>query len=771
LPALSAPVYDLDTSSAPFANICGGTPITMTASCVSNCNLPIVYQWYQNSAVIPGAIGASHLAVSGGNYQLFATDANACITALPLTNVTEVNPPLGFGLTLDPVGIVPLTTPNFDLDPYLNPAFLHATDAYSSVPQPAAIVAGDMFSPAAAGSGPHLVAYTYNIQNCSFTSRDTIQVLSPMSVDVINLNPSAPPYESCLFDTVRFILSNFTFAPNQILFPTSSTTFDTVAVSSAGLSQFAGVWSGNINVIVPNGSVTGKVVFRNSGSGDQFQAPFFLVVQNPSVALSLNGVPQPLCSNADTIVLSGFPAGGVFAAAYSDSTNVLIPSLMSGNNFLVENIAGYNPLTGYRFLKLTYTYTPTYSNNSVDACPPVVDSLNVQVNNMELDSIEYTPISQTQSNVPLSTLTRLIWPLENRNYPGNYVGTYVTGNNLQANTLPLVSTATSINDSVIYTFTNGICNNSFAKEVTVWARPTILDSIPIWVCQSDDTITIGRNGAGLFVIRNGITTQITDTNYVYRSRTVSNVDFDYTEFTNQMNLTSSNGGLFPTQTTAGAEVYILVPAQILGSNTNLTLTFNYERQHTYYTPVAEPTQTIAYTIAEVVKTVNVEIPIAAQINPAILADPIFCQDNNTQQFAGIPNGGQHYLNGQILTGNLFNPNQIVASNIGGDQDTLTYVFQGNACVDSASTFIIIPDTFSINIIAPNGPVYCQLDAPDTISVTTSNPGLINSSAGVFLVNTVISGQIFNPAQAPALLGANSHRIPLDVLLLIQLHSL
>ena len=751
LPPVPAPLYSLDTSSAPYANICGGVPITLSTACTTFCHPTQIYQWYRNNAVISGAIGQSHLAISGGNYQLIAIDGNGCVTALPLTTVTEVFPPAGFALVLDPVGVVPLTNADFDIDPYLTPISLHSVDAYSSVPQPAAIVAGDMFSPANAGSGPHLISYTYNSQNCSFVARDTIQVLSPMAVDVVNLNALAPPYESCLFDNIRFVLSNFTFAPDQILFPTSSTTFDTVTVSNAGLTLFASVYSGNINVIVPNGAVTGKVVFRNSTSGIRFQAPFFLVVQNPAVALSLNGVPQPFCSNSNTIPLSGFPSPGTFTAAYSSTPNTPVAALINTNNFVVSNVSGYDPLTGYQFLKLRYTYIPKYSNN-LGSCPPVIDSLDVQVNNMKLDSIEYTPISETQSNVPLATLTRLIWPLENRNYPGNYVGTYVTGNNIQANTLPIPSNATSVNDSVFYTFTNGICSNSIGEEVTVWKRPTILDSIPLWVCQSDDPIFIGRNASGLYVTRNG-TTYTSDANYVYENNQgiTNGVDYSYDEKINIMTLTSSNGGLLTINPVLGADRYALVPQLISGTSTDITLTFTYNRNTDYFT---EPTITTNYVIAAVTKTVNVDAPIVAQISPAILADPIFCQDNTTQQFSGIPNGGQHYLNNVLLTSNLFNPNQIVASGIGGDQDTLTYIFTGNACTDSAKTFIIIPDTFSIDISAQTGPEYCQLDAPDPIIVWSSKPSLMNNAAGVFLVNTFNSGQFFTPAQPPAQLDTN-----------------
>ena len=755
LPPVPALTYTYDTlPQTDYANICGGTPITLTANCAT-CNN---YQWYESGNVIPGAIGASYLATAGGDYQLIASDSLGCVTPSPLTVVTEVNPPSGFALILDPVGVIPLSYGDFNLDPYLSPTFLHAiNNGYTSVPQPAA-VSGDIFSPMNAGSGPHLVTYTYTNQNCEFKTSDTIEVLSAMALDVSNFNPVAPPYESCITDNLQFQLTNFTFQPNQILFPTSATTFDTIAVSPAMLTQFAGVWSGPINVTVPNGAVTGKVKLRDSVSLEQFQSPFFLVVHNPSVALGLNGVPQPLCSNADTIPLSGFPSPGVFAAAYSSNPGTNVPSLISGNNFLVENVTNYDSLSGYQFLKLTYTYTPQYTNGA-GSCPDVVDSLNVQVNNVELDSIEYTPISQTQANVPLADLTRLIWPINNRNYPGTYTGTYVTGNNLQANTLPFnppYNQPLSVSDPVIYTFNNGICSNSISKNVEVWRKPRTLDSIPQWICQNADTVFIGRNATSMYVEINGATILL-DSNYIFANNFVSYgalPDFIYDENINVMTLTSSNGGLVALNLAAGAERYAFIPSQVTGANTVLDLAFDYDRNMVYNTPTTTNPIT-QYTIARVSKTVNIETPIAAQISPAILADTIFCQDNSTQQFAGIPNGGQYYINNIALASNLFNANTVVANGWGGGLDTLTYVFQGNACTDTASTKIIIPAQFTVTITAPNGPDYCQRDAPDTISVASSNMGIINQAAGQFFVNTVISGQVFNPAVAPAVLGQNN----------------
>ena len=85
---------------------------------------------------------------------------------------------------------------------------------------------------------------------------------------------------------------------------------------------------------------------------------------------------------------------------------------------------------------------------------------------------------------------------------------------------------------------------------------------------------------------------------------------------------------------------------------------------------------------------------------------------------------------------------------------MKYVFSGNACRDSASTTIVIPAPFSVTITAPNGPDYCQDEAPDLINVRSSNQGLIDSTAGVFYVGNTISGQVFNPGVAPAAIGPN-----------------
>lgn len=741
------------------ATICNGVPVQLTA--MESLNRPLVYQWIYNGTNISGAITQTWLATTGGNYDVQVIDTFGCIDNSGNINVQAIDPPVGFGLVLDPVGTIPLSYGDFNLDLYLNPPSLHTFNTnYSSLPQPAAVT-GDIFSPMNGGPGRHLVTFEYNSGACTFATSDTINILSQMSLDVANTRvlpaPGVPPFEACITDPLLFSLTNFTFLPNQILFPTSPTTYDTISITPTGVTVPAvGVYNGSINIAVPNGAVTGKVILRNSSTSEQFQALFFLLIHNPAVAISLNGVPQPLCSNADTIALSGFPEFGVFAAAYASSSSVPVPSLISGSNLVLDNVVGYDSLTGYQSLKLTYTYTPQYTNGA-GSCPNVIDSLTVQVNNVELDSIEYTPISQTQANVSMSTLTRLIWPLNNRNYPGNYVGTYVTGNNLQANTLPFMpptAPPNSVSDPVIYTFSNGICSNSLSKDVEVWRRPITLDSMPQWICQNADTVFIGRNATSMYVEING-NTYLLDSNYIYDYNSITNgVDFAYDEFVNTMTLTSSNGGLVGINFTTGAERYAFIPSQVAGANTVLNLTFGYERYTSYFTPTVSNPTTL-YTIANVAKTINIETPIAAYISPAILADPIFCQDNATQQFSGIPNGGQYYINSNLLAGNLFNPNAVVAAGWGGGADTLTYVFQGNACADTASTTILIPAQFTVTITAPNGPDYCQLDPPDTISVASSNLGIINQSAGVFLVNTVISGQVFNPAVAPAVLGGNN----------------
>jgi hypothetical protein len=753
------PELDVNVSPNPaHATICDGVPVQLTAVHTPSTR-PLRYQWYYNAAIQPGAITQTNLATVGGDYEVFAIDTFGCFDYSGTLNVGEIDPAAGFLLDFDSVSVIPLSHPNIDVTDYVTPASVYSmgSDTIYSVPQPAAIV-GDSFLTIPAGPGRHFVTFEYEDAPCIFTSMDTIEVLSQMSLDVVNLNPVAPPYESCLNDDLQFFLNNFTFEPNQILFATSATTYDTLALSPAqvNLTPNAGVWTGTIDVSVPLGAVTGKVIFRDSIGGDLYQSPFFLVVQNPSVAISLNGVQQPLCSNDDTISLSGFPTPGTFKAAYTSAPTVYDPTLINGNNLVVENVINYDPFSRIQNLEVTYVYWPTYSNvitiGAAAQCPDsVVAILPVQVNNNELDSVVYTPISETEAVVPLANMTKGIYPLLNRNFPGNYIGTYVTNNNLLASTVPMPPATASVTDPVIYTFSNQSCSNSVSEDVEVWARPSILDSIPEWICRNADTVFIGRNASGLYAQVAGVPTPIIDANYALHDTIVSIAGVrDYQEKVNVLTINSTNGGLYTMPgSSPGNELFAFVPDSVQGPSTTLSLDFEYQRNGSYYIP-ANTADVVTYTIAYVDRVVNIEDPFVTEISPAILADTIFCQDNETEQFSGTPLGGQYYINGDTLVSNIFNPNQ-VASAYGAGTQELIYEYTGNACVDADTALINIPDTFSVFINAPT--TYCRLDSAELITVNTTD--VVDTAAGVFYVNYSVSGQIFNPAVSPAILGGNS----------------
>lgn len=758
-------ITPLDVNISPnpvHATICDGAPVQLTALSTP-VSRPLRYQWYYNNAILPGAITQTNLATVGGDYEVHAIDTFGCFDYSGNLNVGEIDPAPGFLLDFDSVSVIPLSHPNIDITDYVTPSSVYGmgTDTIYSVPQPTAVIT-DSFYTMQAGPGQHFVTFEYEDAPCIFSVRDTIDVLSQMDLDVVNQNPVAPPYESCLNDDLEFYLTNFTFAPNQILFSTSATTYDTLALSPAqvNLTSTAGVWTGIVDVMVPLGAVTGKVILRDSITGEFYQSQFFLVVQNPSVAISLNGVQQPLCSNDDTISLTGFPLPGTFKAAYAATPTVYEPTLINGSDLVVENVINYDPFTRTQNLELTYVYWPTYSNvisiGAAAQCPDsVVAILPVQVNNNELDSVVYTPISETQAVVPMADMTKGIYPLLNRNFPGNYIGTYVTNNNLLASTVPMPPAVTSVTDPIIYTFSNQSCSNSVSENVEIWARPSILDSIPEWICRTPDTVFIGRNASGLFATVAGNTTPIIDGNYALLNQIVSLGARDYQEKINVLTINSTNGGLYTMpSSTPGNELYAFLPDSVQGGSTTITLEFGYERNGSYYIPTNSP-DVVNYTIASVQRVINIEDPFVTEISPAILADTIFCQDNQTQQFSGSPLGGQYYINGDSLISNIFNPNQIAAAYNPITEHELIYIYTGNACVDADTAIINVPDTFSVSIFAPNGPDYCRLDPADTISVNSSNPGVIDSTIGIFYVNYAASGQIFNPAISPAILNGNS----------------
>jgi len=748
------------------ANICGGAPITM-----SERRLSVARQWFLNNVAISGIVAQQPQYQTNipGTYHLVSVNDKGCSATTNSITAVASDPPLGFALVLDALNPIPNTTPPISLNNYLQPpAIRGGAGTYSSATASGAINnTTDLFTPSIAGAGLHIISYAHTVSSCSFVVADTVEVLESASVDVENrrltqhFGSATPLYEACLRDSLRFIIRNFPFTPNRIQFVTD-TGLITIPVVSV-VTPNGTVFNGYAPVNVPNNARTGKVRLVNGL--DTFQTTFFLVVQNPAVSMNLVGVSQPVCSNQGAIALTAVPNTGAtgfgrFAGAYlsTPTDTTPIPRLVAagGNSLLMPNVRDYDVLTGVQNMRLYYAFTPYYTGTTF-TCPTITTSLDVEARNVQLDSIQYTPIAITQSAESMFNLTRLVFPVANRVFTGNYSGTYINSSNI----LPATISAGWGPQPVTYTITNSTCSNSITDTIDVLRRP-ILDSIASYICRRpNDTIFIGRDLTSMYLgarVAGVITPQQRFNQlYTYQFNTRSVLDtFDYFERVNIMSLTSSNGGLIPLNNTPGQELFALVPSNIANSSTTLNLSFAYEKNVTFFDPasVSIPSSVVNYTIGATQRVINFEDLQAVTINPAIVSNPVFCKENQIYQFSGSPNGGQYYLNrGAVrdtLVNNLFNPNNYLTPN-GINNFGLTYIYTGPACKDSASITIKIPRPFSITLTSPSAPNFCQEEANDTVQIlsdistfpTPSNS--LNLNSGVFFVGGVQSGQIFSPS--------------------------
>ena len=743
-------VFRLDTF--PHANVCAGTPVILSVidtSC-ARCN-PIGFQWFKNGTAIPGAITASYLADTTGVYTVSALDSSGCRATSGPTSITSINPVAGFRLIFDTLGTVPLSAGSIPMKDYLFPASLRTDTSgrFNSFTAGSAVNAiTGAFQPSLAGPGRHIINFSYRSGSCVFTTTDTLEVLQPMAADVINLNPSAPVYEACLTDTILVELTNFTFVPNLVEFTTVGTQVIGVTPFNVNVTQSSGVWTGSFRVRVPVGARTGKLWLKNAT--DAFQTPFFFVVQNPTVSISLADGLTRICSTTDSIGLEASPIGGIFRVAYLDDSTTFYPQYIFNNKLIVDSIQDYNDSLRAA-LQISYLFQTRYSNGQVCAIPPLVGRLNVNAFNVDLDGIDYTPLSITQASEGMRNLTRRVLPIPNRNLNFAYSGTYIAANNI----LPSTINTGPGPQPVTYQVNNGGCLNSRIDSLPIIPAPSILDSLPADICQSPDTIFIGRDAQGLYlerVVDGQLIITRTDSMYALVDTTFADgFTYNLAETRNLLTLTSSQGGLIPIDVTPGLERYALIPTLIATDTTTLSLRFDYQRIDNYYFPTTTFNQ-VSYTIARVQKTVLFEQPVAAQVNPAIAADTVFCFVSQNVQLTGIPAGGQYSLspyaqnNFTTLVGNVFNP-----VNTGPGHYDLRYVYRGRACVDSTTIGIRVATPFTVDSIRGvrrSFPNYCEREAPDSIRIVVSPSGLpIDYGSGVFSVAGLPAGQFFNPARA------------------------
>lgn len=751
---------DINTNVSQTPTICSGSIVELTDTC-QNCisNNQYQYQWFMGGNPITGASFESYQVDTPGLYHVFTVDNNNCTAVSNSITVQSFAPPTDFLLDFDTLSVLPITYGTFSLDDYLYPTSLRNTGGYTSLTANGAIITNgtnDSLNVGAAGSGYHYITYAYTTGNaqgtCTFSTTDTIEVLGAVAMDILNKKQtylSIPASEACLYDTLVITVTNFTFIPNEVIFVAGGGNTISVPVSPS-LNLFAGVYTGSFEVIVPAGARTGKITL--SDGTDSYESPNFYLINNPAVTINLLTGAQPICSNIDTAEFVGLPLGGDFSAHYLGMSNNA--SLLSDSLLLLDSVTGY--VNGIQNVMMLYTYTPLYTGTTIECRDSVVDSLQVEIRDVKLDSVTYTPISRSQTTEDLSNLTLITHPITAQYYPNNYTGTYVLGSAILPNTIP----DTLDVDSITYQINNGGCFNESTDPIDIWEAPRILDAIPSYLCSKDDTVFIQRDLDSIWVTYRG---NIIYSNTLYKYTespviTVGNpavLGVRYVEKINLMEITTTNGGVDSLNFFAPNDEYYVVPANVANGATTLNLKFSYERISNFFVGgVLSSRDTTSYVIAEVSKNFIIEQPPVVAINPVILADTIFCPINNNNQFLGLPAGGQYYISGvgigyDSLRNNIFNPTNYPT----GASYGLTYVYEGQACVDSAYTGIYLPDPFSIGVLPNNGTgEYCKTSPNDSIFFSLLTPVVppptfgIDTASAQFFINNIQSGTVFSPTQ-------------------------
>ncbi|MGH1337180.1 MAG: T9SS type A sorting domain-containing protein [Aureispira sp.] len=750
---------DIEVDSTVSNNpiICDGSRVVLVDQC-DTCILDndYTYQWFSLTDTLVGANFESFQVDTPGTYYVQTIDTNLCVVLSDTMTVDEFLPDPALALdfaTLGTNGVVPITYGSFLINDFLQPASLRSTGGYTSLTAQGAInPITDSLNVGIAGSGYHFITYTYTVSNaqgsCDFSTMDTLEVLGAVGITIANTKAGVPPSEACIGDVLEITLTNFTFEPDTVTFVTGGGNTISVGVTTA-LSQFAGVFSGSFTVPVPIGARTGKITL--SDLNNSFESPNFFVIQNPAVTIDLVSTIQPICSNLDTATLRGIPSGGTLTAAYLGMP--VDTSLMADTFLLLDSVMGYT--SGVQQVTVYYNFVPNYTASD-STCPAILDSLDVEIRDARLDSVEYTPISVTQLSEPLTNLTKFTYPLSAADYPNSYTGTYVLANNLLASNLlnNLSAPPTQITeDSITYQINNGGCVSSSVDPIDLWPAPSMLDSVPVFLCSQDDTVFIQRDLTGVTLRYRNQT--IFESLYAYQENinvSVGNpLEVRYSEFINLMEITTSNGGVDSINFFAPNELYYFVPANVTSSSTRITLKFKYNRVANYFSNGSlTRTDTTSYTIAEVSKVFQIEDPSVVSINPTILVDTVFCPDSINTQLLGTPAGGAYYLSGgsvpyQRLANNIYNPMQYPINS----SYQLTYVYEGRACVDSAATGIYVPDTFSIAVRPDNlTGDYCLTSPNDTVrfSIPYGTNTTIDPNSAQFFIRGIQAGTIFSPSQ-------------------------
>jgi hypothetical protein len=735
------------TIGATDLNVCAGDTVTLyrqggpCASCT--------FQWLLNDVPVTAATTPLLTTDSAGIYTLEMTIVGSnCKDTSAAIVLADIPPPSGFDLDLTAAGLTPLpATPGAQVNLFdaVSPTYLqnspYSTSADSaffySQPFNAALPPNsglstapinnifDPYDPVLSLSGFHRIFYQRDTAGCTFITSDIMYVLDEPNIQIANENISAPLYEACVSDTLVLNVGSLPFKIDSVYLLDANNNYQLVDIATDSLysTNYAGttVWDGFIRVGIPAWAQESFMLVTSVANADTFITPFILI-HNEN--LNIGGLPTTVCSNGDSIALTGTPLGGFFTAEYmgaaggsNNAAGSQVPNAFDGINFIpaamIDTSYGADQIQN---VNVVYNYINTYTNGSTCPLTDTVIQM-VEARAVFLDSVSYNPIAVSQEDEEILNLIYTVFPYSaqpsqwaavgNTGFFGNF--TFPAGAPIDF----LPATAGVGMHAMTYTIENGICSNSFTDSIEVIDAPNPIN-IPDSICRNQVFAPFAQQLGGIYDpdvnlavgIQPGITIADTSNTFVVT--------------------TASGTGL--TFIPGVPERYSYDPS-VVPSNTD-TLFVEYWYKKVEYDISAgapgTPIDTIEYVIGSITIPIFIDTVSSVEIIDT-LVDSVYCEVNELFLLAGSPSGGFFTLNGgtgpyqggDTLDFNILNPFAVHNNESSNTDYLLTYVKQGAVCVNTDTMTITIPEPLDPTFAPASGSTfYCASDPIDSMIINT-----------------------------------------------------
>jgi PKD repeat protein len=296
-----------------------------------------------------------------------------------------------------------------------------------------------IFDPVAAGTGTHILTWTYGIGTCEKTSTRTIAVSNPPNVN-------AGANQSLCINNAPIIFNSYS--------PTGG------VWSGVGITDsLAGVFDPSVSGV---GTYTLTYYYNTSTNCDAFDTKTITVSPLPTVSAMAS---VTYCDNPNNITLTGYsPQGGVWTGAGIINSTGIFSTAQAG---------------GLGYSNSDTMYVLTYIFTDANGCENTAD---MTVNIIFGDTVVAGPsfaICEDAGSITLADQTPL---------GGTWSGTGISDPITGVFDPSLSGIGTFILD---YTYGSGTCQKISTRTVTVGAVPTVNAGVDLNRCENVGTLLLG----------------------------------------------------------------------------------------------------------------------------------------------------------------------------------------------------------------------------------------------------------------------------------------